>query len=127
MKLLIAITFYVLSVISPLQSIPFAELESAVQRADANKVVSFGADKILVSINNKESIYGKSQAAIVLKDFFAKKPVDSFKITVKSQTQGNISFVAGEYSSSGSRYRISFQFKKVDEQFKIDKIVVSEI
>ncbi len=127
MKLLFAITFYVLSVISPLQSIPYAELESAVQKVDANKIVSFGADKILVSINNKESIYGKSQAAIVLKDFFTKKPVDSFKITVKSQTQGNISFVAGEYISGSSKYRISFQFKKVDEQFKIDKIVISEI
>lgn len=116
-----------MSVMNPLQTIPYSDIESAFTRADANKVVSYGADKIVVSVNNKESIYSKSQAAIVLKDFFTKKPAESFKITVKSQVQGGGSFVAGEYISSGVKYRISLQFKKIDEQFKIDKIVIAEI
>jgi len=127
MKLIITLTYFILTLMNPLQSIPFSELEQAVVQADVNKIVSYGAEKILVSVNNKESIYSKSQAAIVLKDFFSKKPADSFKISVKSQKQENISFAAGEYLSKGAKYRISFQFKKVDEQFKIDKIVIAEI
>lgn len=127
MKLVLLLTYFMMSVFSPLQTIPYTEIEAAVLKADAHKIVSYGTDKIFVSVNNKESIYSKSQTAIVLKDFFIKKPADSFKITVKSQVQGAISFVAGEYTSNGSKYRISLQFKKVEEQFKIDKIVISEM
>jgi hypothetical protein len=116
-----------MSVLNPLQTVPYSDIESAFLKSDANKIVSYGADKILISVSGKESIYSKSQAAIVLKDFFSKKPVEAFKITVKSQVQGSISFIAAEYSSSGTKYRISIQFKKVDEQFKIDKIVIAEI
>lgn len=127
MKFIVALTLIVFNWVIPMQNIPYADLEQAVLKADATKVVSYGAEKILVSINNKESIYSKSQAAIVLKDFFAKKPAESFKISVKFQKQEAQSFASGEYLSKGSKYRISFQFKKMDEQFKIDKIVISEI
>ena len=127
MKFVVALTFFLLTYLSPLQSIPYSELEVAVQTVNVNKIVSYGTDKILVSINNKESIYSKSQASIVLKDFFSKKPVQNFKITIKSQTKGNVSFAAGEYQCKTGKYRVSFQFKQVDDTYKIDKIVISEL
>lgn len=127
MKLAISLALYILSIMNPLQTINYTELETAVQKMDANKIVACGTDKILVSINNKESIYSKSQAAIVLKDFFTKKPVNTFKITVKPQPKGNVAFVAGEYTSGSSKFRISFQYKLDNEQYKIDKVTITEI
>ena len=127
MKMFIAFAFYLFSILTPFQSIPFNDIEKAVAEADANKVISYSTDKILVSIDTKESIYSKSQATIVLKDFFAKHPAQSFTFTIKTLKQENISFASGVYASKDAKYRITFQFKKVGEEFKINKISISEV
>lgn len=127
MKFIIALTFLVFSYLSPNQAIPFTEIEKAVVAADANTIVANGAEKILVSINNKESIYSKSQATMVLRDFFAKNKPVSFKISAKSNTSGAVSFIAGDCASKGGKFRISFQFKRIGDHYKIDRIAISEL
>lgn len=127
MKFFIALTYLVFTWMIPFQNIPFAELEHAVTVANVNTIVANGADKILVSVSNKESIYSKSQASMVLRDFFTKNKPVSFRITAKSQKSNDVSFVAGDYVAKTGRFRISFQLKLIGDDFRIDRIVITEL
>lgn len=111
---------------SPFQNLPVSEIEKAVIAADANTIVSNGADKILVSINNKESIYSKSQAAMVLRDFFTKNKPTNFRISAKLN-KSDVSFIAGDCETKGAKFRMSFQFKRIGDTYKIDRITISEM
>lgn len=127
MRLFITLAFFVLAYVLPQQSIPYNEIEQAVSTSNANRIVAYGADKILISVNNKEAIYSKQQAAIVLKDFFNKNPISSFKMTIRSQKSSDVSFASGEYQSKDEKFRFSFQFKNIGDSFRIDRIVISEM
>lgn len=127
MKFIIAFTYFTLAMLMPTQNVPFSEIERAVVAADANSIVTNGADKILVSINNKESIYSKSQATMVLRDYFSKNKPMSFKISAKTQKSDNAAFMAGDCVSKNVKYRVTFQLKKVGDNYKIDRIVISEM
>lgn len=104
--------------------IPYAELEQAFSSGNAHAISSMGKEKMLISILDKEGAYSQSQATQVLKDFFTKKPVSSFKFTFKGKETSDGSFAIGEYTSKQENFRVTVQFKKLNQQFKIERMTI---
>lgn len=104
--------------------IPYAELEQAFASGNAQAISSMGKEKMLISILDKEGAYSQSQATQVLKDFFTKKPVSSFKFTFKGKETSDGSFAIGEYTSKQENFRVTVQFKKLNQQFKIERMTI---
>jgi hypothetical protein len=104
--------------------IPYTELEQAFSSGNAQAISSMGKEKMLISILDKEGAYSQSQATQVLKDFFTKKPVSSFKFTFKGKETNDGSFAIGEYVSKQDNFRVTVQFKKLNQQFKIERLTI---
>jgi hypothetical protein len=104
--------------------IPYTELEQAFSNGNAQAISSMGKEKMLISILDKEGAYSQSQATQVLKDFFTKKPVSSFKFTFKGKETNDGSFAIGEYVSKQDNFRVTVQFKKLNQQFKIERLTI---
>ena len=104
--------------------IPYTELEQAFSNGNAQAISSMGKEKMLISILDKEGAYSQSQATQVLKDFFTKKPVSSFKFTFKGKETSDGSFAIGEYVSKQDNFRVTVQFKKLNQQFKIERLTI---
>ena len=106
--------------------IPYTNLEEAFSGNNPNEIVSFGKDKILLNILGNEGAYSQSQASLVLKDFFTKKPGNTFKFTFKGKETNEGSFAIGTYTSKLESFRVTIQFKKITSEFKIESLTIEK-
>ena len=101
------------------------EVEKAIQTGDATAICKHFVDNVDLQILDKEDVYSKSQAELILKDFFAKHPVKSFKIMHKSVSKGDNQYSIGLLETYNGKFRIYFLmknnlFKLLVSQFRIE-------
>jgi hypothetical protein len=106
--------------------IPYSNLELAFSENKPNTIVALGKDKILINVLGSEGAYSQSQAALVLKDFFEKKPGTSFKLIFKGKETTEGTFAIGTYVSKNETFRITIQFKKINTDFKIESLTIEK-
>jgi hypothetical protein len=107
-------------------SIPFNDLESAFSKGDAEKIISYGKTKILISIDDNEGVYSKSQGTQVLKSFFKDYKPTSFSFDFKGKESGSNSFAVGIYKSVKNDFRISVKFQKEGGDYLIESITIGK-
>jgi hypothetical protein len=107
-------------------SIPFTSIEKAFASNNAADITAFGKEKILLNVLGKEGAYSKSQANLVLKDFFTKKPGNSFKFIFKSKESSDGSFAIGNYESKAETFRVTIHFKKEGADFRIESLAIEK-
>ena len=106
--------------------IPYTSVEKAFAAGNASEITSMGKDKIMLNILGKEAVYSQSQATMVLKDFFSKKPVVSFKFIFKGKETAEGSYAIGTYESKGESFRVTVQFKKISSDYKIESLSIEK-
>ena len=106
--------------------IPYSTLEEAFLSNNASPIVKLGKEKFLLNILGNEGAYSQSQATLVLKDFFAKKPSSSFKFIFKGKESPDGSFCIGTYTSKSETFRITIQFKKISNEYKIESLTIEK-
>lgn len=119
------LTAFVLG-LSIASDLPYEELEQAFLSSDSQGIASMGKDKMLITVLDKEGAYSQSQAVLILKDFFAKKPVTSFKFTYKGKESNDGAFAMGEYISKTENFKVTFQFKRMKETYKIERLSIEK-
>lgn len=106
--------------------VPYTELENAFSTGNATAIANMGKEKMLISVIDKEAVYSQSQAALVLKDFFSKKPATSFKFNFKGKESADGSFAIGIYTSKSEDFRITIHFKKIGNDFRIERLTIEK-
>lgn len=106
--------------------IPYSSIEKAFSSNDAGNIVSMGKDKMLINVLGKEGAYSQSQANLVLKDFFTKKPGSTFKFIFKGKESADGSFAIGNYESKSESFRVTIHFKKISGDFKIESLIIEK-
>ncbi len=101
------------------------DIVNATKDGSAADLAEFFNDNIELVIPQKSGIFSKSQAEMVLKDFFAKNPPNDFKIIHEGSRQ-NASFAIGNYTTGDSVYRIYFLTKKVDGNLLIHQLRIEK-
>ena len=89
------------------------DVASALKTGNAASVAKFFSASVDMKILDKEDVYSKAQAELILKDFFAKNAIKSFAIMHKGTSKTGDQFAIGTYeSSSGKKFRTYCLFKK---------------
>ncbi len=101
------------------------DIVNATKDGSAADLAEFFNDNIELVIPQKSGIFSKSQAEMVLKDFFAQNPPDDFKIIHEGSRQ-NASFAIGNYSSGTTVFRIYFLTKKVNGNLLIHQLRIEK-
>ncbi len=107
-------------------SIPYSSIEKAFSSNNASEITALGKEKILLNVLGKEGAYSKSQANLVLKDFFTKKPGTSFKFIFKGKETSDGSFAIGNYESKSETFRVTINFKKEGSDYKIESLAIEK-
>lgn len=102
----------------------FTAVEQAFNREDAAKIVSYGKDKILLQIQGKEGVYAQSQATQLLKDFFNRKPVSSFRFTFKGKENDDSPLTTGTYISKSESFRVTIKWKHIGSELRIESLSI---
>jgi len=107
---------------------PLEAVTKAIKSGNASEVAR-QFDKIVdITINNEQSTYSKSQAEMVLKNFFVAHEVSSF--TAKHQgspTDNNSVFLIGDLATKDhKKYRIYLYFKQKSGNLMLQEIRFEE-
>jgi len=88
--------------------------------------VAHGQAKMLINILGKEAVYSQSQAGLVLKGFFTRKPGNQFEYTFKGKETIEGAFAIGNYTSKNEKFRVTIHFKKINEDYKIESLTIEK-
>lgn len=70
-------------------SVSFTEIINAIKTGNASEVSRFFDNTVEITFPGKSNSYSKSQAELVLRDFFSKNPTKNFKVIHKSDNDGS--------------------------------------
>jgi hypothetical protein len=101
------------------------EIIKALRTGDANKLSPWFNTSVQLIILDKENVYSRSQATMIMKDFFKKHPPKDFTI-IHEGGKPKAHFAIGLLKTSGQTYRIYLLIKpgnnkSVIQQLRIEK------
>lgn len=115
--------------VTPVISQTTVELVDKAIKAGSASELAKQFDKIVdITINNEQSTYSKSQAEMVLKNFFIAHAVSSFQAKHQGKPSDNNSiFIIGDLNTKDNkRFRIYLYFKKKSGKFLLQEIRFEE-
>ncbi len=116
MKLLCAVAVATLLLISFRPSQRIDEVVSAMKTGNAAQVARYFDQSVEINLPDKGGSYSKSQAEIVLKDFFTNNPVKGFDVIHKGQNAGSQYCIGTLLTKSGSFRTTLYMKLKADVQ-----------
>jgi hypothetical protein len=93
------------------------EVVSAIKVGDASRISKHFDNMVEISINEKSHNYSKSQAEMVLRDFFTNKGVKTFKVVHRGNTNDS-EFCVGSLTTESGEFRTTI-FMKIRGDKKI--------
>ena len=94
---------------------------SAIRSGNVNQLSSFFDARVDISLPDKSDTYSKTQAEMVIGDFFSNNGVKSFKITQQGESGGMV-FCAGVLQTHSGNYRTTIFFKQKGDKHFLQEI-----
>ena len=104
--------------------VPYTEVEKAFEKNSSAQLVGLSKDKVLINVLGKEGVYSKSQAGLVLKDFFTKNPGSQFDFFFKGKESSEGTFAIGKYVSRSGEFRVTIHFKNISGKYRIESLSI---
>ncbi len=94
---------------------------SAIRSGNVTQLSSFFDAQVDISLPEKSDTYSKSQAEMVIGDFFNTNVVQNFKITQQGESGGTF-FCAGLLQTRSGNYRTTLFFKHKGDKHFLEEI-----
>jgi hypothetical protein len=94
----------------------------AIRSGNAAAIAQYFDSTVDLTILEKESIYSRQQAQMVLQDFFAKNPVSSFNIIHRGSSAQGSSYGIGTLMAGGQSFRVYYFVKQKNEGYLIQEM-----
>jgi hypothetical protein len=115
---MVAISLVLVS-FTPLYSID--DVVAAMKTGNANQLSKYFDNRIDLSLPGKSDNYSKSQAEMILKDFFANNTVKNFVVKHKGEQNGS-QFCIGLLQTKNGNFRTKFFMKQKGDQQVVQEL-----
>jgi hypothetical protein len=100
----------------------FEEISLALKSGNCKEVSRYFDSRVELKIDDVEDIYSKTQAELILKDFFEKYPPVNFIIKHKNFSPKGLPYVIGYLQTTSGRYRTYILFKDINGKLYIREL-----
>ncbi len=90
------------------------KISDAIRSGDASKLAECFAPTIQLSVPGKKGDFSRTQAEIIMRDFFSQYPPSSFSINSEGKTSGTNFYTLGAYTSGSVRFKVYYVVQKGD-------------
>lgn len=111
--------FFVSSAFTPISGLE--DVIGALRAGNAQEISKYVDDNIEISMPGKTDSYSRSQAVMVLKDFFENNTVKGFEVQFKGENGGN-QFCIGKLLTKSGSYRTTVFMKTKDGKQLVKEI-----
>lgn len=101
----------------------YDEIANSIRSGDSKQIAVYFSSSIDLTIMNREDVYSKAQAELIVKDFLAKNTPKSFSILHKgSSKEGTLYAIGNLVTLTGKTFRTSFFVKMSDGKYQIQEL-----
>ncbi|MGD2036106.1 MAG: DUF4783 domain-containing protein [Bacteroidales bacterium] len=97
------------------------QIITAFNSGNASILSRYFNQTVELTLFDKEEIYSKTQAEIILRDFFARNPPSQFIILHEGGKESS-KYAIGRYTSNSKTYRITFLLKSFNSKVFIHQL-----
>ena len=102
------------------------QIVSAITAGNAAELAKYFNAMVDLSIPGKEETFGKTQATMILQDFFSKYPVKSYKTNKQGNSNDGSQFSIGRMESGNKIFRVYYLIKKSTDNYLIHQFQIQE-
>lgn len=95
---------------------------AAIRSGNAAAIAQYFDNNVDLTILDKESIYSRQQAQMVIQDFFMKYPVSSFTIIHRGSSAQGSTYGIGTLVAGGQVFRVYYFVKQKNNAFLIQEM-----
>lgn len=121
MKRIFTLLFAGIVLVSYTSLIGIEDVVASIKAGNASQIAKYFDNTVEITLPTKSNSYSKSQAEVILKDFFANEGIKGFKVLHKGDNGGS-QFCIGSLQTKSAVYRTTIYMKQ-----KGDKQVLQEI
>ncbi len=127
MKILLFAIAFTFSLISLGQDDVTAKVKGHLSTGNASGLSAYFTGNIDLLVEDNEDVYSKTQAEMILKNFFAKNQPSSFTIIHKGSSTMNVAYRIGTLKTkNGKEFRVTFNMKSVGGRYQIHQMQIEE-
>lgn len=104
------------------QSDVINNMRAALKAGSSKEFVKSFNTMVELNFEGEKSNYSRSQAELVLKEFFKKYPPTDFQYIHKGASKQGLTYVIGKYTFENGSFRVWILIKKFDENYLVDSI-----
>lgn len=104
------------------QSEVINNLRAALKTGSSKELVKNFNTMVELNFEGEKSNYSKSQAELVLKEFFKKYPPSDFQFIHKGASKQGLTYVIGKYTFGDGSFRVWILIKKFEDDYLVDSI-----
>lgn len=101
---------------------PFTNVTSALKKGSVEELSQYFDNMVEITLPTNANSYSKSQAIVILKEFFSSNPVKDFQMIHKGNSGEGSSFGIGNLVTGKGTYRTTFFFKQKGDSFVIQEL-----
>ena len=94
---------------------------SALKTGNTGQIIKYFDNTIEITMPDKSSSYSKSQAELVLKDFFSSNPVKNFEVLHKGENAGS-QYCIGTLNTKTGSFRTTIYMKQKGDRQLLQEI-----
>jgi hypothetical protein len=98
------------------------DIADAIKNGNSADVAMYFNSTIDLTVPDNEGTYSKTQAELILKDFFTKNPPSSFIVNHNGSSNDGSLYAIGTYTADSGSYRTYFLLKKSGTSYLIQKL-----
>ena len=120
--MIIALMFVFSGFIFPTEGDVADDIASLFRTGNSNGISKYFEANVDLKVLDQEDVYSKSQAELILKDFFAKHTPKSFSLVHNGLSKNGAKFAIGSLVTSAGTYKTYYLLKKTGELFTIQQL-----
>ena len=93
-----------------------SQVKSALNTGSSKELIKYLDKTSDIDIEGDKSAYSKTQAEVVLKDFFQNYPPTNFQIIHQGASRAGSPYVIGQYSFKSGSFRVWIRLKQLSEE-----------
>jgi hypothetical protein len=115
------LSLFVLVISSSFVAISFTQIVSAMKSGNATEVSKYFDNSVEITLPDKSNSYSKSQAQLVLQEFFKNNPVKDFKIIHQSENAGS-EYCIGNLATTNGVFRTTIFVKQKGQKDLVQEL-----
>ncbi len=104
------------------QSEVINNLRASLRAGSSKELVKSFNTMVELNFEGEKSNYSRSQAELVLKEFFKKYPPTDFQYIHQGASKQGLTYVIGKYAFENGSFRVWILIKKFEDKYLVDSI-----